>query len=65
MRKDWKMWSLYINANHLYNWGLGFSFYREYNYVPFEMLAAVCQIDLLFFNITLTKWTKGEVFPGV
>ena len=65
MRKDWKMWSVHLNGNHLYNWGIGFNYYHEYNYLPFEMIAKICQIDLLFFNITITRWTEGEMIPGL
>ena len=58
MRKDWSHWTLYINANHLHNWGIGFNHYREYDFAPFTMLAKVYQLDLLFFNITLTHWAR-------
>ena len=65
MRKDWSSWTIYLNANHLYNWGIGVNYYHEYNYVPTELLARIFQIDLLLFNITITRWSRGEVFPGV
>jgi hypothetical protein len=65
MRKDWKMWSIYINAHHLHNWSIGLDYYHEYAYIPNEIIARIFQINLLFFNITITRWSRGEVFPGV
>lgn len=56
MRKDWSSWTVYFNVNRLYNWGIGVNYYREYNNLPLELLARVFQIDLLFFNITITRW---------
>ena len=60
MRRDWSHWTVYLNANHLYNWGIGINYYHEYESAPFEMLARVCQIDLLFFNITITRWENRQ-----
>jgi hypothetical protein len=56
MRHDWSSWTIYLNANRSYNWGIGVNYYHEYNYVPTELLARIFQIDLLFFNITITRW---------
>jgi len=65
VRKDWSQSSLYLNLNHLHNWGIGFNYYYEYAYMPFEVVAKVCQLDLVFFNITFTRWSRGTVFPGI
>jgi hypothetical protein len=56
MRKDWKVWSIYINAHHLHNWSIGLDYYQEFAYIPTEIMARVFQINLLFFNITITRW---------
>jgi hypothetical protein len=56
MRKDWSCWTVYINGHHVENWGSGIDYYHEYNYVPTELLARILQINLLFFNITITRW---------
>jgi hypothetical protein len=60
MRKDVADWTVYLNVNRLYNWGIGINYYREYNTIPLELLARVFQIDLLFFNITITRWEKRQ-----
>ena len=65
MRKDWRAWSVYLNAHHLDNWAIGIDYYHEIAFVPNEIIARICQINLLFFNITITRWSKGEVFRGV
>jgi hypothetical protein len=65
MRKDWKMWSVYINAHHFSNWAVGLDYYHEYSYMPQEIIARVFQVNLLLFNITFTRWSRGEVFPGI
>ncbi len=65
MRKDWSTWSVYLNAHHFSNWAIGIDYYHEYNYLPFEMIARVLQLNFLFFNITITRWSRGEVFPGI
>ena len=65
MREDWRMWSVYINGHHLNNWAIGIDYYHEHNFTPQYLLARVFQINLLFFNITITRWHRAEVFPGV
>lgn len=60
MRRDWKVWSVYLNAHHLNNWAIGVDYYEETAYVPTEIIARVFQVNLLFFNITITRWSdKG------
>jgi hypothetical protein len=62
MRKDWKVWIIYINAHHLHNWSIGLDYYQEFAYIPTEVMARVFQINLLFFNITITRWeNKGWI----
>jgi len=58
MRKDKGSWSVYLNRNHFFNWGIGINYYHEYETAPFKVMAKICQIDLLFFNITITRWAK-------
>jgi hypothetical protein len=57
MRKDWRVWSVYLNRQHLYNWSVGIDYYHEYA-SPLEIMARICQINLLFFNITITRWSN-------
>jgi hypothetical protein len=56
VRKDWSHWTVYFNPNGLQNWGFGFNYYHEYESEPFKIMARICQIDLIFFNITITRW---------
>jgi hypothetical protein len=56
VRKDWKVWTVHINAHHVNNWALGIDYYHVNDYQPLRMLARVLQINLLFFNITFTRW---------
>ena len=65
MRKDMKRWSISIHRSYTYNWNIGIDYYEEYAYTPNEIIARICQIGLLFFRITITRWETGEVFPGV
>ena len=60
MRQDWSHWTVYFNANSLQNWGLGINYYHEYESTPFVIMARICQLDLLFFNITITRWEKAK-----
>ena len=57
MQKDW---SIYINRYHLNNWSIGIDYYQEWE--PFSsgsaVVANVCQISLLFFNVTITRWSR-------
>lgn len=59
MRKDWQSWTVYINRHHLNNWSIGIDYYEESEFLPsksINLMAKVFQINLLFFNITITKW---------
>ena len=60
MRRIFPQWDVYFHCNHLYNWGIGISFYQEFNHTPLSVMARVCQIDLIFFNITITRWEKQQ-----
>lgn len=62
MAKDFKRFTFNINRQYTYNWSIGIDYYEEYAYTPNEVIARVCQIGLLFFRITITKWETGEVF---
>jgi hypothetical protein len=65
VRKDWSHWTLYFNLHTLSNWAIGLDYYHEYTYLPQELVARIFQINLLFFNITITRWSKGALFPGI
>jgi hypothetical protein len=65
LRIDHKNWSIYINKYCFHNWALGVEFYQEYNYPIFEVIAHIFQMNFLFFNITITKWTGAKVIKGV
>jgi hypothetical protein len=44
----------------LHNWSIGLDYYEETAYVPTQLVARIFQINLLFFNITITRWeTRG------
>jgi hypothetical protein len=64
MNKDWRLWTIYINRHHFSNWAIGIDYYHEYtdlNYPRSEVRrlnARICQINLLFFNITITRWVR-------
>ena len=56
MRKDWKVWTVHINSYHFDNWAIGLDYYKIFDYAPLALVARVLQINLLFFNVTLTRW---------
>jgi hypothetical protein len=60
MYKDFGRLTININRYSLYNFGLGFDYYHEeYWHEPVQMVK-VLQLSLLFFNVTITLWDKGE-----
>lgn len=62
MQKDIKNWTVFINRHHLNNWSVGIDYYYEVVFQPVQAVAKVCQINLLFFNITITRWgNKGWI----
>lgn len=61
MGKDFKRFTFYLTRQYTYNWSFGIDYYEEYAYTPSQVIARVCQIGLLFFRITITKWETGEV----
>ena len=62
MQKDWRLWTVYINRHYLSNWAIGIDYYHEYThfalYKDRRLNARICQINLLFFNITITRWAR-------
>ena len=56
MRKDWRVWTVHINSYHIDNWAVGLDYYKIFDKAPIALIARVLQINLLFFNITLTRW---------
>lgn len=61
-QNSWRHWTIYVNKYSFGNWSLGIDYYQEFEYLPTRkadiMVARICQLNLLFFNITLTRWTK-------
>lgn len=63
MRKDWSTWTVHINRHRINNWAIGVDYYHvndNVNPLQWTMLARVLQINLLFFNITLTRWQGNQ-----
>ena len=60
MKKDFGNLSIYINRHNLQNWSFGIDCYQEWDGTSptYVVVAKVCQINLLFFNITITRWKK-------
>ena len=55
MEKDWTNWTVNLNRHYMYNWSIGLDYYVNNPDTP-ALMAKVLQINLLFFNITITKW---------
>lgn len=60
MHKDFGRLTVHINRYSLTNFGLGFDYYHEEYWEEPQRLVKVLQLSLLFFNVTLTLWDKGE-----
>ena len=58
MYKDLKWATVHINRHHLTNFAFGFDYYRIYEVPTNIHQASVCQLNLLFFNLTITRWQK-------
>lgn len=66
MRKDiGSNWVLHINRHHFHNWSIGIDYYEEEAFVPTLIYTRTFQVNLLFFNLTLTHWYIIQSFPGV
>ena len=66
MRKDLgKRLTLYVNRHHFHNWSIGIDYYEEEAFVPTLIYTRTFQVNLLFFNLTLTHWYIIQSFPGV
>lgn len=50
--------TIHINRHHLNSWSLGIDYYYMYEFPENILSAKVCIIGLLFFNITITRWTS-------
>ena len=59
MQKDFSKSTVYINRYHLTNFGLGVDFYQVFREDTGVKIATVFQANLLFFNITFTRWDKA------
>lgn len=60
MQKDFGRFTVHINRYSLTNFGLGFDYYHEEYWAEPQRMVKVLQLSLLFFNVTLTLWDKGE-----
>jgi hypothetical protein len=58
MYKDFGKTTIHINGHHLNSWSLGLDYYHIYDAGESTLLARVCIIGFLFFNITITRWVK-------
>ena len=62
MRKDWTHWTVYLNRHHTNNWAIGLDYYHVHDQLSAidPIMARVFQINLLFFNITITRWGAAQ-----
>ena len=60
VRKDWQVWTVHTNAHHFSNWAIGLDYYHEYAFMSSKLVARILQINLLFFNVTITRWQSTE-----
>jgi hypothetical protein len=59
MLKDIGKFTIHFNSYHLSNFSLGFDFYYLIDGTDEpRKIASIFQLSLLFFNVTLTKWTR-------
>ena len=58
MYRDLGFITLHINRYYLSNFAFGFDFYQIYDHATEQYQASVLQFNLLFFNVTFTKWAK-------
>ena len=54
-----KKTTVYVNGFHLDNWAIGIDSYVVYEDIYTEIdVARITMINLLFFNVTVTRWRK-------
>lgn len=58
MVRDFGRYTVHINRHYLSNFALGFDYYQLYSVAEDKHEASICQLNLLFFNITITRWVK-------
>ena len=51
-------WTMYVTRGSLGNWGFGLDYYREYDDMPFQLIARIFVINLVLFRITITRWEE-------
>ena len=56
MYKDFGKFTVHINRYHIYNWAFGIDYYQSFDFFKYKADCKVLMLNLLFFNITLTKW---------
>ena len=59
MQKDFSRSTVYVNRYQLSNFALGLDFYQVFREDTGVKIATVFQLNLLFFNVTLTRWDKA------
>ena len=65
MAKDFKKFTIHTTRSQTYNWFIGIDYYEEDVFVPSYIYTRTFQVNLLFFNLTLTHWHIVQSFPGV
>lgn len=58
MFRDFGWFSVHINRYYLSNFAFGFDFYQIYDHATNDYQASVLQFNLIFFNVTFTRWQK-------
>ena len=54
--RDFGNTTISFNFYHLDNWALGIDYYHMYEHPEQFLVAKVCLINFLFFNIAITRW---------
>ena len=65
MYKDFKWFTVHVNAYQLNNWAFGCDYWEIFDYPIMERKARVFQLNFIFFNVTFTRWYTREYFPGI
>ena len=58
MYKEFGDTTIHINRHYLDSWSIGVDYYKMVEHPEGFLLAKVCIIGLLFFNITITRWQR-------
>lgn len=58
MQRDFGRNTVHINRYYLSNFALGIDFYQLHESKSKVLEASVFQLNLLFFNVTITRWHR-------